>query len=336
MKGLAFALALLAALWADGAKAQSTLAAVRDRGVVTCGVSANLLGFSSPDAQGVFRGMDTDICRGIAAAVFGDPTKVRFITNTPTQRFIALQSGTIDVILQTVTQTYSRDASLGLIFASTYFYDGQGFLVPKKLNVKSAKDLNGASICIQPGSDAAAALTDYFRNSGMEFKPVAMDTNEAVISALNAGRCDVFTTDVSALAPIRLKSMRVPDDWMILPEIISKSPFAPMVRQGDDQWLTLVRWVVNAVIDAEELGIDSHTAQDPKVASDNAEVRRMRGLEGEFGKPYGLPNDWPVKVVAAIGNYAELYSRNLEPLGLPRGPNRRWNDGGFIFAPSFR
>ncbi|MEH2488613.1 amino acid ABC transporter substrate-binding protein [Bradyrhizobium sp. AZCC 2230] len=333
---LATAFAVFATLWAGGAKADSTLAAVRERGVLNCGVTAGLLGFSAPDAQGVLRGMDADVCRGIAAAVFGDPSKVRLMVTTPTQRFIALQSGTIDVLLMTVTMNSSRDTGLGLIFGNTYFYDGQGFIASKKLSVTSAKQLSGASVCLQPGSDAASGATDYFRSNGMEFKAVMIESQQEIVSALNAGRCDVFTTDVTGLASMKAKSFASPDDWIILPEIITKSPFAPVVRQGDDQWLTLVRWVVNTVIDAEDLGIDSKTAKDPSVKNDNAEIRRMRGLDGEAGKPFGLPNDWPSQVVAAIGNYGELYNRNLSVLGLPRALNRSWRDGGLIFAPSFR
>ncbi|PIT00819.1 hypothetical protein TSA1_08610 [Bradyrhizobium nitroreducens] len=336
MRVFAIALALVTACLVTDAKAESTLSAVRERGVLNCGVTSALLGFSAPDAQGVFRGMDADMCRAIATAVFGDPGKVRFVTTSPTQRFVALQSGTIDVLIYTVTQNFSRDTGLGLIFANTYFYDGQGFIVSKKLNVKSAKELEGASVCLQPASDAAPGATDYFRRNGIQFKAVMIEAIQEVVSALNAGRCDVYTTDVTGLASIKARSFQSPDDWIILPEIISKSPFAPMVRQGDDQWLTLVRWVENAIIDADELGVDSRTIKDASVATNNPEVRRMRGLEGEAGKAFGLPNDWPAQVVAAIGNYSELYDRNLSALGLPRGPNRSWREGGLIFAPSFR
>lgn len=336
MRAFAIALALITACIAADARAESTLSAVRERGVLNCGVTSALLGFSAPDAQGVFRGMDADMCRAIATAVFGDPGKVRFVTTSPTQRFVALQSGTIDVLIYTVTQNFSRDTGLGLIFANTYFYDGQGFIVSKKLNVKSAKELEGASVCLQPASDAAPGATDWFRRNGIQFKAVMIEAIQEVVAALNAGRCDVYTTDVTGLASIKARSFQSPDDWVILPEIISKSPFAPMVRQGDDQWLTLVRWVENAIIDADELGVDSHTIKDANVATNNPEVRRMRGLEGEAGKAYGLPNDWPAQVVAAIGNYSELYDRNLSVLGLPRGQNRSWRDGGLIFAPSFR
>lgn len=337
MRALAAAIAALGIFWTGAASAQSTLTAVRERGVLNCGVTAGLLGFSAPDAQGVLHGMDADVCRGIAAAVFGDPSKVRFVITTPTQRFVALQSGNIDVLLMTVTMTSSRDTSLGLMFANAYFYDGQGFIASKKLNVTSAKELGGASVCLQPGSDAALGATDFFRTNGMEFKAVMIESQQEIVSALNAGRCDVFTTDVTGLASLKAKSFASPDDWVILPEIITKSPFAPVVRQGDDQWLTLVRWVVNAVIDAEDLGIDSKTVKDTSVKNDNAEVRRMRGLDGEAGKAFGLPNDWPAQVIAAIGNYSEFYDRNLSVLGLPRGGlNRSWRDGGLIFAPSFR
>ena len=336
MKFFAAATTLAFGLWAGAAAAQSTLTSVRERGVLNCGVPSGLLGFSAPDAQGVYRGLDADMCRAVAAAIFGDASKVRFVTTTPTQRFVALQSGAIDVLFYAVTQNFTRDASLGLIFGNTYFYDGQGFLVSKKLNVTSAKQLDGATVCLQPASDAAPAAQDYFRNSGMKYQSVMIESREEIIAALSAGRCDVYTTDLSALAGMRARSFKSPDDWVILPENITKSPFAPVVRQGDDQWLTLVRWVTHVVINAEELGIDSKTAQDSKVAADNAEVRRMRGQEGEGGKAYGLPNDWPVRVVSAVGNYAELYERNLGPLSLPRGANRNWRDGGQIFAPSFR
>ena len=318
-----------------GASAQSTLSAIRERGYLNCGSSSATLGFSAPDAQGVFRGMDADFCRGIAAAVFGDPAKVRFITNPGSQRFVALQSGAIDVLFGTVTRNYTRDTGLGLIFASTYFYDGQGFMVARKLNVSSAKELNGASICMPPASDAAAGVSAYFRNHGMTFKAVEIGSQQETVAALNAGRCDAYTTDLSNLVAMKARSFRSADDWVVLPDNISKSPFAPVVRQGDDQWLTLVRWVINSVIDAEELGITSRTALDATVANDSAEVRRMRGLEGEAGKPFGLPNNWPAQVVAAIGNYEELYARNLGPLDLPRGANRSWQQGGLLLAPSF-
>lgn len=337
MKYLAAGVALALGLWTGAADAQSTLSSVRERGVLNCGVPATGVGFSAPDAQGVYRGIDADLCRGIAAAIFGDASKVRFVTTTPTQRFVALQSGTIDVLFFAVTQNFTRDSSLGLIFGSTYFYDGQGFIVPKKLNISSAKDLSGATVCLQPGSDAAPSAQDYFRSHGIKYQTVMIESREEIIAAMSAGRCDVYTTDLTVLAAMRARGFKSPDDWVILPENITKSPFAPVVRQGDDQWLTLIRWVINVVINAEELGINSATAQDAKVAADNAEVRRMRGLEGEAGKPYALPNDWPARVVAAIGNYAELYDRNFaKPLGLPRGANRNWRDGGQIFAPSFR
>lgn len=335
MRALACTAALAIALWSYGASAQSTLSAVRERGYLNCGSGSSTLGFSTPDAQGVFRGIDADFCRGIAAAVFGDPTKVRFVTNPNSQRFIALQSGAVDVLFGTVTRNYTRDTSLGLIFASTYFYDGQGFIVAKKLNVTSAKQLDGASVCVPPASDAMAGASAYFRNNRMNFKAIAIDSQQEIVAALNAGRCDAYTTDLSNLVAMKARSFRSSDDWVVLPDIISKSPFAPVVRQGDDQWLTLVRWVINTVINAEELGISSKTALDPSVASDNVDVRRMRGAEGEAGKPFGLPNDWPARVVVAIGNYDELYARNLGPLGLPRGANRSWQEGGLLFAPSF-
>lgn len=337
MRGLKIALLAAAVLCgAANANAQTTLNAVRERGVLNCGISGNVQGFSAPDAQGVYRGIDTDLCRGIAAAIFGDASKVRFSTYAPTQRFVALQSGQIDVLNFTVTRNYTRDSSLGLIFASTYFYDGQGFIASKKLNVASAKELNGATVCLQPASDAAGGATDFFRNNGLQFKAVMIESQQEIIAALNAGRCDVFTTDLSYLAALRLKSFSSPNEWVILPEVITKSPFSSVVRQGDDQWLTLVRWVTNVIINAEELGIDSRTAKDPAVAADNVEVRRMRGLEGEAGKAYGLPNDWAARVITAVGNYDELYRRNLSALELPRGLNRNWRDGGLLFAPAFR
>lgn len=336
MRVFAIAFALAATFAAADARAQSTLSAIRERGAVNCGVAAGLLGFSAPDAQGVFRGVDADLCRAIAVAVFGDPTKARFINMSPPQRFVALQSGTIDVLLYTVTQNFTRDTGLGVIFANTYFYDGQGFIASKKLNVKSAKDLDGASVCLQPASDAAPGATDYFRNAGLQMQAVMIESKQEIVSALNAGRCDVFTTDMTELAAMKTRSFKSPDDWVILPEVISKSPFAPAVRQGDDQWLTLVRWVENAVIDAEELGIDSSSIKDANIGKDSPDVRRMRGLEGEAGKAFGLPNNWPAQVIAAVGNYGEIYNRNLGVLGLPRGQNRIWRDGGLIFAPSFR
>lgn len=335
MRSVFCAAVLVVALWAHGATAQSTLSAIRQRGFLNCGTGSTTLGFSTPDAQGVFRGMDADLCRGIAAAVFGDPTKVRFINNSGSQRFVALQSGSIDVLFGTVTRNYTRDTGLGLIFASTYFYDGQGFIVAKKLNVDSAKQLDGASICLPPASDASAGASAYFRNHNMKFKAIEIETQQEIVSALEAGRCDAYSTDLSNLVAMKARSFKSGDDWVVLPDNISKSPFAPVVRQGDDQWLTLVRWVINSVIDAEELGISSKTALDPAVANDNVEVRRMRGSEGEAGKPFGLPNDWPARVIAAIGNYDELYARNLGPLGLPRGFNRNWQDGGLLLAPSF-
>ncbi|HEX4927789.1 MAG TPA: amino acid ABC transporter substrate-binding protein [Burkholderiales bacterium] len=327
-------LLLLAAL-SQAAAAQSTLDAVRSRGYVQCGVNTGLAGFSQPDSKGVWRGIDVDVCRAVAAAVLGDAGKVRFTPLTAQQRFTAIQSGEVDILSRNTTWTLSRDTSLGLNFAGVNYYDGQGFMVPKKLGVKSAKELNGATVCVQPGTTTELNLADYFRANGMKFRPVVIEKLEEVMSAYLSGRCDVFTTDVSGL--VALRASRVPDPaaHVILPEVISKEPLGPAVRHGDDRWFDIVKWSLFAMIEAEELGLTSKNI-DAQTKSANPAIQRFVGASGDLGQMLSLDNKWAYKIVKQVGNYAESFDANLKPLGFERGLNRLWNQGGILYVPPIR
>jgi general L-amino acid transport system substrate-binding protein len=331
--GAAGALAL--ALAAGAAQAQSTLDAVQKKGFVQCGVNTGLAGFSQPDSKGVWKGIDVDVCRAIAAAVFGDASKVRYTPLTAQQRFTALQSGEVDVLSRNTTWTVTRDTSLGLNFVGVNYYDGQGFMVPKKLNVKSAKQLNGATVCVQPGTTTELNLSDYFRANRMTFKPVVIEKLEEVLNAYFSGRCDVFTTDVSGLVSTRGSRAPNPADHVILPEVISKEPLGPAVRHGDDKWFDVVKWSMFAMLEAEEMGITSKNI-DQQAASKDPAVQRFVGATGDIGKMLGLDNRWALNIVKQVGNYGESFDANLKPLGFDRGLNALWKDGGLMYAPPIR
>jgi len=335
MHALVLITGLSAALAAAPLAAQSTLDTVRARGHLQCGVNTGLAGFSQPDSKGVWRGIDADFCRAVAAAVFGDPSKVRYTPLTAQQRFTALQSGEVDLLARNTTWSISRDTALGLNFVGVNYYDGQGFLVPKKLKVKSAKELNGATICVQPGTTNELNLADYFRTHGMKFKPVVIEKLEEVLGAYFAGRCDVYTTDVSGLVAIRASRAPNPAEHVILPEIISKEPLGPAVRHGDDRWFDIVKWTLFAMIEAEELGLASNTI-DRQLKSPSPSIQRFVGASGDLGKALGLDNRWAYRVVKHVGNYGESFERNLAPLGFERGLNRLWSQGGLMYAPPLR
>jgi general L-amino acid transport system substrate-binding protein len=331
----AMAAALAAAVFVSTAHAQSTLDAVKGKGFVQCGVNTGLAGFSQPDSKGVWKGIDVDLCRAIAAAVFGDANKVRYTPLTAQQRFTALQSGEVDLLARNTTWTITRDTSLGLNFVGVNFYDGQGFMVPKKLNVKSAKQLNGATICVQPGTTTELNLADYFRANRMTFKPVVIEKLEEVTNAYFSGRCDVFTTDVSGLVSVRGSRAPKPDEHVILPEVISKEPLGPAVRHGDDRWFDVVKWSLFAMIEAEEMGLTTKTI-DQALASKDPAVQRFVGASGDVGKMLGLDNRWSFNIVKQVGNYGESFEANLKPLGFERGINALWNQGGLMYAPPIR
>ena len=336
MKRLANILALALVFAAQGVSAQ-TLKAVKDRGILNCGANGTLAGFGSPDAQGNWTGLDVDFCRAVAAAIFNDPTKVKFVALTAKDRFTALQSGEIDVLARNTTWTSSRDTSLGLNFAGVIYYDGQGFIVRNALKVNSALELNGASVCVQQGTTTELNLADYFRTHKMQLKSVTFATADEAVKAYDAGRCDAYTTDASALYAERLR-LANPNDNMILPEIISKEPLAPVVRHGDDQWFDIVKWVLFAMLDAEELDVTSKTVSNA-LKSDNPEIKRLVGTEGNYGEQLGLIKDWVVRIVTNVGNYGEVFERNVgqgSPLKIARGLNALWNKGGIQYAPPVR
>ena len=314
-----------------------TLDTVKQRGSLSCGVNVGLAGFSQPDDKGNWTGLDVDYCRAIAAAIFGDDKKVKYVPTTAKERFTALQSGEIDVLVRNTTWTMSRDSTLGLSFAGVNYYDGQGFMVKKSIGVKSAKELNGATVCVQTGTTTELNLADYFKVNNMTYKPVVFEKLDETVQAYLAGRCDVYTTDQSGLYSIRVQQPK-PEDHVVLPEIISKEPLGPSVRQGDSQWLTIVKWVHFALINAEELGITQANV-DQMANSPNPDVKRFVGKEGDFGKGIGLDNDWAVKIIKAVGNYGELFERNVgtgSRLGIARGLNRLWDKGGIQYAPPIR
>jgi general L-amino acid transport system substrate-binding protein len=328
-------LIVLAAVLSAPAAAQSTLDAVRAKGYVQCGVSTGIAGFSAPDSKGVWHGIDIDMCRAVAAAVFGDANKVRYTALTTQQRFTALQSGEVDLLARNSTWTISRDTSLGINFVGVNYYDGQGFMVPKKSNVKSAKQLNGATICVQPGTTTELNLADYFRANKMSFKPVVIEKLEEVLNAYFSGRCDAFTTDQSGLVALRASRAPRPDDHLILPELISKEPLGPAVRHGDDRWFDIVKWSLFAMIEAEELGLSSKNI-DEQAKGQNPTIQRFVGASGDIGKMMSLDNRWAYNIVKQVGNYGESFEANLKPLGFERGLNRLWNQGGLLYVPPIR
>jgi general L-amino acid transport system substrate-binding protein len=305
------------------------------RGYVQCGVNTGLAGFSQPDSNGEWRGIDVDLCRAVGAALFGDAKKLRFTPLNAQQRFTALQSGEIDLLSRNTTWTITRDTSLGLNFAGVNYYDGQGFMVSKKRGVKNAKQLNGATVCVQPGTTTELNLADYFRAHKMKFKPVVIEKLEEVLNAYFAGRCDVYTTDVSGLVAARASRAANAADHVILPEVISKEPFGPVVRHGDDHWFDIVKWSLYAMIDGEEQGLTSNNIEQ-QAQSTNPVIQRFVGTSGDIGKMLGLDNRWAYNIIKQVGNYGESFERNLKPLGLDRGINKLWNQGGLMFAPPIR
>ena len=333
--GLVAAVALAGATGV--ASAQGTLDKVKQRGTVNCGVSPGLPGFSNPDDKGNWTGIDATFCRAMAAAIFGDPTKVSFKPLTAKERFTALQSGEVDLLSRTTTWTMSRDSSMGMVFAGVTFYDGQGFMVKQGKKVTSAKQLNGASVCVQTGTTTELNLADYFRANKMTYKTVVFEKADEAIAAYDAGRCDTFTTDSSGLYAERLK-LKNPAEHIILPEIISKEPLGPVVKQGDFQWFTITKWVYYALLTAEEVGV-SKANVDEMLKSTNPEIRRLLGTEGEFGKGIGLSNDWALKIIKGVGNYGEIYDTTVgdkSPLKIARGINNLWTKGGLQYAPPIR
>ena len=333
---VAIILGLTAGLFATGALGQ-TLNGVRHRGVLLCGSNYDLVGFGLPDAQGSWTGLDVEFCRAIAAAIFDDPTKVRFVPLSSKDRFTALQSGEVDVLSRNSTVTMSRDTQLGLDFPAINYFDGQGFLVRKKLGVSSAKELHGRSICTDRGTTTELNLADYFRINNLKYQAVIFATADEAFKTYEDGGCDVLTSDASALYAHRLRAPN-PDDHVVLPEIISKEPLGPAVRHGDNQWADIVRWVHNAMLDAEELGVTKANVDQMKT-SENPEIKRLLGTEGKFGESIGLTNDWAVRIVKHVGNYGESFERNVgegSRLKIKRGQNALWTKGGLQYGLPIR
>ncbi|MBB3288908.1 MULTISPECIES: amino acid ABC transporter substrate-binding protein [Rhizobium] len=334
----AFLGAAALAYTASGASA-STLSDVKAKGFVQCGVNTGLLGFAQPDASGNWAGFDIDFCKAVASAVFGDPTKVKYTPLSAKDRFTALQSGEIDVLSRNTTWTINRDTALGLKFRPVTYYDGQGFMVRKELNVKSALELSGAAVCVQSGTTTELNLADYFKTNNLQYNPVVFDKLEEVNTAYDSGRCDVYTTDQSGLYSLRL-TLKNPDDNVVLPEIISKEPLGPAVRQGDDQWFNIVSWTAYALVNAEEFGITQKNVDEMK-GSANPDIKRFLGAEqgSTIGTDLGLTNDWAYNIIKGVGNYGEIFDRNIgagSPLKIARGLNALWNKGGIQYAPPVR
>ena len=333
---LAFGLALLFGL----ASAQAgTLDDVRKKGVVSCGVNVGLGGFSMPDSKGVWKGLDVDVCRAVAAAVLGDAEKVKYVPTTGTSRFAALQSGEIDILSRNTTFTFVRDATIGLRMVLVNFYDGQGFLVPKTTKAQHLPDLAGGTICMLQGSTHELNLADWMKQHNIEFKIVLLDTTDVLIKALLSGRCDAASSDSSNLASIRGAGVPNPDDFVILPDRISKEPLGPMVRQSDDRWFDIVRWSMMAMLEAEESDVTSANADKMLAESPNPTVQRLLGKSADFGKLMGLDNAWALHIIKQVGNYSESYERNVgkgSSLKLDRGPNALWSKGGLMYPIPFR
>lgn len=329
--------ALTSSLLMSTAQAGEVLDKVKAKGFVQCGVSQGLPGFSNTDVNGEWSGLDVDFCRGVAAAIFGDATKVKFSPLSASERFTALQSGEIDLLSRNTTWTQTRDTSLGINFAGVTYYDGQGFMVRKDLGVTSALELDGASVCTNQGTTTEVNLADYFRANNMTFEPVVFVKADEVVAAYDSGRCDVYTTDASGLAAQRTK-LAEPAAHIVLPEIISKEPLGPAVRHGDDQFFDVVSWVINATVEAEEMGLTSSNISRLLVDSNSATPAELRfvGREGALGENLGLDAKWSYNVIRLVGNYGEIWDRNISGLELPRGLNNLWNNGGIMYAPPVR
>jgi general L-amino acid transport system substrate-binding protein len=336
---LALCLAALGAAWAAPAQAGKVLDGVRQKGVVTCGVQPGRAGFALADGAGNWSGLDIDFCRAVAAAVLGDATKVKYVPTSAQTRITALQGGEIDLLARNTTWTFSRDASLGLVWTGVNFYDGQAFIARKRPGLTSVKQLNGATICVDSGTTTERTLAEYFRAHKLNYKAVVFDQPEAAQQAFASGRCQAHTGDNGALAVMKAKELKNPDDYVILPELISKEPLGPAVRRGDEEWFTIVRWTLNAMIEAEELGISSANVESLKTGGTDPNVRRFVGAGDDIGKPLGLDKEWAYRVVRQVGNYGESFDRNLgaaSPVKLPRGRMNLWTQGGLLMSPPLR
>jgi len=330
---------MVAAMLSGTAHAGKTTDAIRERGQLACGVSTGVAGFSAADSKGEWRGLDVDLCRALAAAVLKDPTKVRWSPLTSQQRFTALQSGEIDVLSRNTTWTLGRDAGQGLVYAGYMFIDGQGFLVPSRLRITSAKQLNGAEVCVQTGTTTEKNLAEFARANKIQFKTLMFENLRAVLKAFFSGRCQAFTADASALASIRANDSGKPEDYMVLPDRISKEPLGPVVRRGDEDWFALVRWTIFALLEAEERGITQANVDELRKTTDDPAVQRLLGVSEEVGKPLGLDKEWVYRMLKAVGNYGEIFERNVGPnslLQLPRGINALPRDGGVMYSPPLR
>lgn len=338
IRNIAAGAALVLAATAGQAQAGATFDAVKAKGFVQCGVNLGLAGFSAPDAQGNWTGLDVDMCRAVAAAMFGDASKVKFTPLSAQQRLTALQSGEIDILARNTTWTLSRDTANGLNFAAVNYYDGQGFMVAKKVGVKSAKELGGATVCVLTGTTSELNLADFFRANKLQYRPVTIEKNEEMTAAYLSGRCDAISSDASQLAAIRANETPTPDDHVILPEIFSKEPLGPAVRHGDDQWFDLVKWSINAMIAAEEKGIASGNL-DSFASSPDPDVKRLLGQTEGMGKALGVDEKWAYNIIKQVGNYGETFDRNVgakSKLKIARGLNAQWNNGGIMYAPPIR
>jgi general L-amino acid transport system substrate-binding protein len=336
-RGAFFAAAVLVVVPGTASAQQKTLDTVKQRGQLSCGVHTGLAGFGAADDKGVWSGLDVDYCRAVAVAVLGDPNKVRFVPTTPKERFAALQSREVDLLARSTTWTLSRDSSLGFSFVGVNYYDGQGFMVKKSAGIKVAKELDGATVCVQTGTTTELNLADFFRTGNLKYKPVVFEKVDEAVRAYAANRCDAYTTDASGLYSVRLQLAK-PDEHMVLPDIISKEPLGPLVRQDDFQWFTIVKWVHFALLNAEELGVTKANV-DKMLTSSNPEIKRLLGKEGDFGKGLGLDNAWAYRIVKQLGNYGEMFERNVgagSRLKIDRGLNRLWTKGGLQYAPPVR
>ena len=339
MKKIAILGAMTAAGLSAGMASAATLDDVKARGTLNCGVTTGLVGFAAPNAAGEWEGFDVGVCRAVAAAVLGDPTAVEFVPTTGKTRFTALASGEIDMLARNTTWTFSRDVDLKFEFVGINYYDGQGFMVPKELGVSSAKELDGATVCIQTGTTTELNLADFFRANNISYEPVPIETNAEAQPLYLEGACDVYTTDASGLAATRA-AFENPGDHVVLPEIISKEPLGPLVRHGDNDWGDVVRWTLNALIAAEELGVTSANVEELAAAPGaNPEINRLLGTEGTLGEMLGLEADWAKKAIMVGGNYGEVFEKNIgenTPIGLARGLNAQWTEGGLLYSPPFR
>lgn len=337
IKNISLSLALLAASYAMPSFADNTLEKVKKADVLSCGVSTGLAGFSQKDEKGQWSGLDVDVCRSVAAAVLGDASKVQFKPLTAKERFLAVQSGEVDILSRNTTWTHTRDTSLGLNFAGVVYYDGAGFMVNKNLKVTSALQLNGANACIQAGTSTELAISDYFRENKMDYKAITFDTSDQTRAGFESGRCDFLVSDQSQLYALRI-GLQKPDQAIVLPEVISKEPLGPVVRQNDDEWFNIVKWSLNAAIEGEYQGVTSKNVDELK-AKGNPGQKRLLGTEGDLGQKLGLSDDWAYQIIKQVGNYAESFERNVgqgSPLKIKRGLNAQWNKGGILYSPAMR